>query len=932
MVVLDRAHFPALHADGISDDSDVLQQAVNLASTGGNVLLVPSARYLISRTIGVPPQTRLIGFGERRPVLVLSAHTPGYEGSDPHYMIWFSGGRQRRSAARGGFPDASPGTFYSGLSNIDFEIQDGDPAAVAIRGHFAQHGIISHVDFHIGSGYAALDGIGNEAEDLHFYGGTYGIVTEGTSPSWQYTLLDSTFDGQRIAAFKTHNTGLTLIRDTFSNVPTAIAIDANQPERLWMKDCIVGNISGAIVAIGEEDNVRTQINLVDVFCRNAPCVALYHESGKRVMSPTGASYELKQFTYGLQLADLGQTPTIRQTFDTEHSDDLPVPAPTDILPLAPMASWVNLKQFGAKGDGIADDLAAFQAAIRQANTIFLPHGRYRVSDSIQLRPDTVLIGLNPISTQIGIDDGAPNFTGRGRWKGVVEAPTGGRNIIQGIGLDSGANANRAVALKWMAGEHSMVDDVKILGGHGTSYPDGRRLTIYNASHTGDGNPNRKWDSEPPSILISGGGGTFANIWTASTFSSCGMRIENTSTPGRIYELSSEHHIRNEIIMDHVANWEINAEQTEEEWGEGPKCLPLRITNCSNLTFANTILFRVFGMSVPFPNGIEIAGSRDIRFYGIRTYGQSAYNFDNPVFDASSNLAVRSREIALVNDSGNSARTHASDPAMIRLPGDYFSADHAVADADGNAYFVDCHQNRIFKYSPDTGEVTVLRDDPIQPFALALDDSGDLLILSHLGKAYSLNLRDPAGRLTELTSVPAAAHAEMTAVLPADRWWDGGQFLETNARREPLQFISPDHSVFIPVPGDFHTGRQHNWTSQPIDLYRGYQLSPASFGRPFYVADENEHKTWVFTANDDGTLGNPRLFAEHGEAGVAVDLDGNVYIAEGEIFVYNAAGEWIRTIDVPTRPLSLAFCGKDRRTLFIAARSSVYSMKLPITGK
>ena len=40
-----------------------------------------------------------------------------------------------------------------------------------------------------------------------------------------------------------------------------------------------------------------------------------------------------------------------------------------------------------------------------------------------------------------------------------------------------------------------------------------------------------------------------------------MLISHTSTPGRVYQMSSEHHVRNEVKLDHVANWEIYALQT-----------------------------------------------------------------------------------------------------------------------------------------------------------------------------------------------------------------------------------------------------------------------------------------------------------------------------------------------------------------------------------
>ena len=939
-VVLTKEAFPELHADGIADDTAVLQRAIDQASARSLLLLVPEGRYRVSQTIGIPPSTRLIGFGKTRPTFVLGAHTAGYDTNAPKYMVWFSGrggSSTQGSATKAGsvgasFSDATPGTFYSGLSNIDFEIQEGNPAAVAIRAHFAQHGIIAHVDFHIGLGYAAMDQIGNFAQDLRFFGGDYGIVSHGTSPSWQYTLLDSSFDGQRVAAFKTRNTGLTLVRDHFSNMPTVIAIEQDRSERLWMSDCRFSNITGPAVIIGEEENVRTQINLRDIVCKKAPVVAGYLKSGKQARSESGETYCIKEFNYGLKVSDDGEPPAIRENLVVAAGNTLPSPVPTDIAPLPPMKTWASLRDFGAVGDGKADDGPAFAAAISKSKAIFLPAGRYRVTDTIRLKPDTFLIGLNPITTQVGIDDAAPNFIGAGDPKAVIDAPPGGTNIVQGIGIDSGANNPRAVALAWRAGPTSMVNDVKFLGGHGTFIPGGPRHSPYNRDHTGDSDPGRKWNSCGASLWVTeNGGGTFANIWTASTFASAGMLIENTTTPGQIYELSSEHHVKNEIIMRGVANWKIYAQQTEEEWGESAECLPVSVENCSNLTFANTILFRVFAMAAPFPTGISISNSQDLRFFGIRTYGQSPFNFDRSVVDTSSNFAVPDREVALVRISDRAAKAAKNGTPSVgvleKVADGFYSADHAVTDSAGNVYFVDLQQNKVFAFSPDTLKVTVLRDDAIKPFALAVDRADDLIILSRLGKAYAVSLKDPHGPphapLTELSPVPAAPRPGLTAFLPADRWWDSGQFIETNARREPLDFVSPDGSTFIPVPSDYHTGQQHNWTGQPIDLYRGNQLAAATPGKPFFVADENEHKTWVFTPSDEGTLSKPRLFAQRGEAGVTSDSAGNVYIVEGDVYVYNADGKLIDRIQTPERALSLVFCGADRRTLFITARHSVY---------
>ncbi|MGN6370942.1 MAG: glycosyl hydrolase family 28-related protein [Phycisphaerae bacterium] len=954
LLVLDKQAFPSLHADGVTDDSAALQDAIDQAASHRLVLLVPQGRYAITRTIAVPPSTRLIGFGAHRPVFILPPRTPGYQSDAPKYMVWFSGGRTRNpslrpvtkpTAGKGGavgaaFPDASPGTFYSGLINIDFEIQPGNPAAAAIRCHFAQHGIIAHCDFELGDGYAGLDAVGNEAEDLHFHGGQYGIVTAGTSPSWQYTLLDSSFDHQRVAAFKTHNTGLTLIRDSFHDLPTAIAIDDGQIERLWMKSCSLDHISGPAIGIGSEGNVRNQIDVENLFCTQVPVIAEYGPSGRTIYSHAGGAFVVQQFTYGLQIPTIGDRGSITDTYTEQPLQHPPALPESDIPALPPMARWVNVRSFGATGDGAADDLPAFTAAINSSHVVFVPGGRYRFSDSLRLQANTVLIGLNPITTQLCINDADPHFTGPGAIKGIIESAPGGTNIVQGLGVDSGANNPRAAGIRWTAGEHSMINDVKFLGGHGTWYPGGPRIGIYNADHSADPNPARKWNSSGPALLVTdNGGGTFANIWTASTFSTSGMTVENTTTPGRIYELSSEHHVRNEVIFRNVANWEIAAQQTEEEWGESPQCLPLEIDNCHHLTFANTILFRVFGMAAPFPTGIAVLNSHDLRFLGLHTYGQSPFNFDNSLTDVSSGRTVPSREAALVTIPPENTLPSAAPPfalaqegASLEKIGDgYFSADHAIADAAGNAYFVDQHENKIYGYFAGDQKIHLLRNDPIRPFALAIDHSRNLLILSRLGKVFSVPLDHPDAPLSELAAVSAAPRPQMAAFLPVDRWWDWPYFLETNSRREPLDFVSPDKSVFIPVPNDYHTGQQRNWTHQPIDLYRGNQIAEAIPGRPFYVADEYAHQTWSFTATSDGTLRDPHLFAQRGEAGLTTDSAGNVFIAEGDIFAYDAHGTLLDVLHTPERALSLVFAGKDRRTLLITTRHAVFTLQMQAKG-
>ena len=70
----------------------------------------------------------------------------------------------------------------------------------------------------------------------------------------------------------------------------------------------------------------------------------------------------------------------------------------------------------------------------------------------------------------------------------------------------------------------------------------------------------------------------------------------------------------------------------------------------------------------------------------------------------------------------------------------------------------------------------------------------------------------------------------------------------------------------------------------------------------------------------------KLFTEQGGESVIQDSKGNVYLAAGNIFIFDPSGKQIGTIDVPERPVDLIFGGKDGKTLFILTHSSLYSIQ------
>ena len=982
-VYLDAPEFGA-HADGTTDDSAAIQAAIDKA--GGHVregmVFVQAGRYRLTRTVYVWPGVRVIGWGATRPVFVLAPNTPGFQ-SGMGMMVMFTGlnpTEHARDSTRIAFPppgqvppndnvaDGNPNTFYSAMSNIDFEIGDGNPAAVAVRFHVAQHSFLTHMDFRMGSGLAALYQVGNEAEDLHFYGGRYGILTEKTSPAWQFTLLDSTFDGQRESAIRGHEAQFTLVGDSIRRVPTAIDIDAGYPDELWVKDCTFSDIPKAAVVISKEQSPLTQIGFENAVLRDVPVFARFRESG-RTVAAKGVIYGVRSFNYGLIVSGLGEMGAMGMRYDASEMSAMPAPIEPAIPALPPTGEWVNVHTLGVKGDGESDDTAALRVAIAAHRVLYFPTGHYVVRDTLEFKPDTALIGLHPTLTQIDLLDSTPGYQGLGAPKAIVLAPPGGRNILSGIGIFAGGINPRAVPVLWRVGEHSLIDDVRFLGGHGSG------TNPYNNNHTADSDPHKRWDGQYPSLWVAdGGGGTFADIWTPNTFAQSGFYVSNTTTPGHVYELSNEHHVRSEIKFDHVENWDLNAPQTEEEAGESPDALSLEFDWCRNITIANYHGYRVTRSRAPFPAAVRLYNSSDIHFRNVHVNAESGYGvcdangcgtflrlskfpYENAIEDLTHHLEVREREFAVLDIEGNpieppppaaDARAVLSPGAEVeKLDGGFFSISGAAIDAHGKLYFVDHREQRIYGWSLKEG-LTIERDSPLDPVNLAFDRSGNLLVLSSAGPegtVYAFKPGSPAEDLTVLEAREVQPRPGAAAILPVN-WWNNGEFkdqldlstmrfrtladmfVEDATTPKKRAYVSADGSVFLPAGRVFQQGPANDisaWRfSDNLDTYGFITAKP---GERVYVSSESEDVTYSARVNPDGTLGELMPFAQRGGEGVAWDAHGNVYVANGQIFVFDPSGKEIGRIDVAERPLQLIFGGDDRKTLFILAHHALFAVKV-----
>jgi sugar lactone lactonase YvrE len=936
-------------ADGKTDISDELQRAIVQVKTSHNfgIIFIPEGKYLISKTIFVPQAVRLIGYGKTRPQIILAKNSPGFQIPDTtdkgkaKYMIWFVS-----SLSKPGEPvhDAGAGTFYSALSNVNLKIEDGNPCAVALRAHFAQHSFIAHVDIDIGNGKAGLFDVGNAMNDVRFFGGQYGIYTTKPSPGWQFMMIDTYFEGQREAAIKTQEAGLTIVRLEARNVPTVISINPNYHEHLFMENCSFDKVSGPAIIISNEDNAMNQISLRNISCRDVPVFAAYRRSGQQTPG-AGNIYQVKNFIYGLQMDSLQADPVYKTTNEMAPLSAFPGPAKKDIPDLPEMGSWVNIKTLGAKGDDTTDDTQVIQDAINQYKTIYFPQGWYKVSQTIKLRSNTALIGLNPIATQLIIPNNTPAFGGFGGPKALLETAKGGQNIVTGVGLSTSADNPRAVACKWMSGEGSYLNDVKFIGGHGGMQRPNtpQQPGIYSKG------VDPSWDTQYWSLWITnGGGGTFFNIWSANTFATAGVYVSNTATPSHIYALSVEHHVRNEIRFNYVANFNVYALQLEEESRESTECQPMELENSHDMVFANLYMFRVIRVNKPAPYSIRSWANQNVEFLNVHNYSQIKYTTTNALYDVNSDTEIRPWEFTrLMMGKPQSPPVANLAGQVTRLATGFEFAEGSCTDSKGNVYFCEQRMKRIYKWDASSKTTSLFADYPSEPLSLACDKNDSLLVVfkyvpkpgyrvngkpeefknppdaagtsfSGWGNSgfgtlvYSVDTNHPDETIHLLNKAPmGSVNPVYKALYPAHRWRDYHDFNTISIARDQECWVAPDGVTIIPIA---------------YDLARSTALATAWPGKPAYIADEYDKRTISVAVDQQGYVSNLKYFAERGEFDSLTDDKGNVYIADGQVYVYDSTGKQIGVIKMPERPTSLVFGGKDGRTLFVTGHNGLYEVK------
>jgi gluconolactonase len=254
----------------------------------------------------------------------------------------------------------------------------------------------------------------------------------------------------------------------------------------------------------------------------------------------------------------------------------------------------------------------------------------------------------------------------------------------------------------------------------------------------------------------------------------------------------------------------------------------------------------------------------------------------------------------------------------------FTEGSSVA-ADGRVFFTDQPNDKIFVWDEKTG-ITVFKSGCERSNGTWFDPQGNLLSCADL---YNRLVKfTPSGEIAVLLDKGfEGRHLNG----PNDLWQDkkgGIYFTDPYYHRD---YWEEGHKQLQDVQAVYYLKPSGELIRVIGDLGQPNGIVGTPDGRFLYVADMRGRITWKYAVNADGTLSNKTSFAPSGSDGMTLDSKGNLYLTFGKVLIYNNKGEKVGDIELPEGPSNLCFGGKDRKTLFITARTSVYTIRMKVKG-
>lgn len=258
--------------------------------------------------------------------------------------------------------------------------------------------------------------------------------------------------------------------------------------------------------------------------------------------------------------------------------------------------------------------------------------------------------------------------------------------------------------------------------------------------------------------------------------------------------------------------------------------------------------------------------------------------------------------------------------------DYKFTEGPSADKEGNVYFTDQPNDRIMRWGTD-GEITEWLKPAGRSNGLFFESDGNLIACAD-GKNELWRIRPDKTHEVLLTDYESKLFNG-----PNDVWvvGDGSMYFTDPFYKRPY-WDREDAEAQLPKRV-YRLSGNGKVTVAAEDSKQPNGIVGDAAKRLLFIADIGDNKTYRYEIAEDGQLKNRTLFCEEGSDGMTLDQAGNLYLTgKAGVTVFDADGKQIEVISVPEGwTANVCFGGKERKTLFITASDSVYTIEMKTAG-
>jgi len=274
--------------------------------------------------------------------------------------------------------------------------------------------------------------------------------------------------------------------------------------------------------------------------------------------------------------------------------------------------------------------------------------------------------------------------------------------------------------------------------------------------------------------------------------------------------------------------------------------------------------------------------------------------------------------------GAEALSDIVDSEVKELAKDLKFTEGPVWVPEGYLLFSDNPVNRLYKWSPD-GKTVVFREPCNKANGLSLDLQNRLLVAEQGERRVTVTQAD--GKI------------ECVAGMFEGKPFNSPNDLVVHSSGA-LYFTDPTYGLEgrkqeQPVQGVYRVGKPGEAAQRVVkDSFKqpnGLAFSPDE--KILYVGDSEADFINAYDVQPDGSLTNERRFCTvKNPDGMKVDQKGRLFTSSADgISVFQPDGTLIGAIRFPQQPANCAFGDKDLKTLFVTARTGVYSVRLKTPG-